>query len=310
MTGVSTANSYAALLTGFTSAQTRLNVAQQQISSGELAGDLKGYGAAADALTATKTVKSRLDAYVATGSALSDRLDAQANALDGVSSAGGAARSAVFGALAEGDGAVLMQQLQSQYEQASDALNVNYQGQYLFSGGQTDTPPVKAGVLTDLPAGSPFQNGTLKATSRIDDNVTVQTGQLADQVGKPLFDVLGSIASYVATTYPATGAFPTQLSAADTAFLQSTLSRFDTATANVSGYVAQTGTNQSQIASAQARVADRQSAAAGVLSDVADADPAKAATNLQLAQVAVQASAQLFTTLKGASLLDLLSPTA
>ena len=37
MTGVSTANSYSALLTGFTAAQTRLNTAQQQISSGELA---------------------------------------------------------------------------------------------------------------------------------------------------------------------------------------------------------------------------------------------------------------------------------
>lgn len=310
MTGVSTANSYATLLTGFTAAQARLGVAQQQISSGELAGDLKGYGASADALTATRTVKSRLDAYVATGSALSDRLDAQANALDGVSSAGGAARQAVFGALAEGDGAVLIQQLQAQYEQASDALNVNYQGQYLFSGGQTDTPPVKAGVLTDLPAGSPFQNGALKAVSRIDDNVAVQTGQLADQVGKPLFDVLGAIASYVAATYPATGAFPTKLSDADTAFLQGTLSRFDAANANVSGYVAQTGTNQSQVASATARVADRQAAATAVLGDVADADPAKAATDLQLAQVAVQASAQVFNTLRGSSLLELLSSTS
>ena len=310
MTGVSTANSYSALLAGFNTAQARLGVAQQQISSGELAGDLKGYGASAAALTATQTVKSRLDAYVATGSALGDRLAAQAQALDGVSSAGTGARQAVFGAIAEGDGATLVQQLQAQYEQASDSLNVNYQGQYLFSGGQTDTPPVKAGTITDLPAGSPFQNGTLKSVSRVDDNVTVQTGQLADQVGKPLFDVLGSIASYVATTYPATGAFPTQLSAADVSFLQGTLSQFDAATATVSGYVAQTGADQSAIASAQARVADRQSAAAGVLGNVADADAAKAATDLQLAQVAVQASAQVFNTLRGSSLLDLLSTTS
>ena len=118
------------------------------------------------------------------------------------------------------------------------------------------------------------------------------------------------IASYVAATYPATGSFPTQLTAADTAFLQGTLGQFDAANANVSGYGAQTGTNQSDIAAAQARVADRQTAAAAVLGDVADADPAKAATDLQLAQVAVQASAQVFTTLKGSSLLDLLSATA
>ena len=216
----------------------------------------------------------------------------------------------MFGAIAEGNGATLVQELQAQYEQASDSLNVNYQGQYLFAGGQTDTPPVKAGTITDLPAGSPFQNGTLKAVSRVDDNTAVQTGQLADQVGKPLFDVLGSIASYVATTYPATGAFPTQLSAADLSFLQGTLSQFDAANANVSGYVAQTGTDQSDIAAATARVADRQTAATAVLGDVADADPARAATDLQLAQVAVQASAQLFTTLKGSSLLDLLSSTA
>ena len=260
----------------------------------------------ADALTATQTVKARLDAYVATGSALSDKLDAQAEALDGVSDAGTSARAAVLSAIANGGGGVLVQQLQGWYEQASDALNVNYQGQYLFSGGQPGTPPVKAGALSDMPAGSPCQHGDLKAVSRVDDNLSVQTGQLADQVGKPLFDVLGSIASYVATAYPATGAFPAKLSVADTAFLTSTLGAFDTANANVSGAVAQNGNTQSQLASAQARVTDRQTAAQSVLGHVADADAATAAINLQLAQTALQASAQLFSTLKGSSLLDLL----
>ncbi len=307
MDRVSTAGSYSAILAGLNQAQSRLGVAQQQISSGELAPDLKGYAPTADALTATQTVKSRLDAYVASASALTDRLSSQAQALDDVSSAGTSARQAVFSSLANGDGSTLMQQLQGWYAQASDALNVNFQGQYLFSGGQPDTPPVKAGQMTDLPAGSPFQNGTLKGSTRIDDNVSIQTGQLASDIGQPLFDVMKSIASYVATTYPATGSFPSKLSDADQTFLQGTLSQFDAASTTVGGYVAQNGTTQARVASAQANVVEQQDAAGVVIGNIADADPAKAATDLQLAQVALQASAQVFQTLNSSSLLTLLS---
>ena len=311
MDRVSTAGSYSAILAGLNSAQNRLSTAQSQISSGELATDLKGYAPTADTLTATKTVKSRLDAYVDAGSALSDKLDAQAQALDGVSSAGTGARQAVFQALANGAGDTLMQQLQGWFEQASDALNTNYQGQYLFAGGQNDTPPVKALSVTDLPAtAQPFQNGQLKAVSRVDDNQAIQTGQLASDIGQPLFDVMKSVASYVQTTYPATGQFPSQLSAADTAFLQSTISQFDAASANVSTAVAQNGVTQSRLATAQARLTDQQSAATAVISNLADADPAKAATDLQLAQTALQASAQVFQTLNNSSLLNVLSATS
>ncbi len=311
MDRVSNAASYSAILGGINTAQNRLSVAQSQISSGELATDLKGYGAAADALTATKAVKSRLDAYVNSGSALSDKLSAQAQALDGVSSAAGGARQAVFKALANNGGATLVQELQGWFGEASDALNVNYQGQYLFSGGQSDTPPVKALALTALPTtAQPFQNGQLKAVSRVDDNLSVQTGQLASDIGQPLFDVLKSVVSYVQATYPATGQFPSSLTTADAAFLQSTLSQFDAASATVSTAVAQNGVTQSRIASAQARVADQQNAATAVLGDIADADPAKAATDLQLAQTSLAASAQLFQTLRGSSLLNLLSGTS
>ena len=307
MDRVSTAASYSAILNGINAAQNRLGTAQAQVSSGKLASDLKGYASQANALTATQAVSARLQAYADSGSALSDRLDAQAGALDGLSTAGTSARQAVFNSLATGDATTLMQQLQGWYQQASDSLNTNYQGQYLFGGGNSAGPPVTGGQVTDLAdpatAADQFSNGSLKSVDRLDDNVTVQTGQLASDLGQPLFGALKTITDYVAANGPFTG----KLTAAQTSFLQSTLSTFDSANAGISGAVAQTGVTQTRVAAAQASVTAQQTTADNVVSKITDADPAKALTDLQLAQVALQASAQVFSTLKASSLLTLLS---
>ncbi|MBE7220049.1 MAG: hypothetical protein INR64_16385, partial [Caulobacteraceae bacterium] len=298
MDRISTAGSYSAILAGISSAQSRMATAQSQISSGELATDLKGYAPTADALTAAKTVKARLDSYADSGSALSDRLSAQAQALDGVSQASTSARQAVFKALADGSGSTVMQELQGWLGQASDALNTNYQGQYLFSGGQSNTPPVKQPLdVSSLPP-SPFQDGDLKSVSRLDDNLTIQTGQLASDVGSKLYAAFQNLSQYVTSHYPATKQLPDPLTTDDITQLQSSLGDFDAAQAVVSDAVSQNGVNQNRVAAAQARITDQQSAATSAISNMADADPAKAATDLQLAQTALQASAQVFQTLK------------
>lgn len=320
MDRIATSTSYSAVLANMQQAQSRMNTAAQQYSSGYKAPDLKGYASQADALIATKTVSSRLDAYVDANSALSDKLDAQAQALDQLQQAGDGASKAVLGAIANGDGTHLMEQLQGYFEQGSDALNTNYEGQYLFAGGVTDKTPVAQVKLADLPtlATPLFQNGTQTTVSRLDDNITLETGITASDVGQPLMDALKGIATYVASL-PG-GKLSQPLSDADVTALKDALVDFKggtksdgttTVSPGVSAQLiaagARNGTVQSRLASEQAVVSDRSDAAKVVASNISDADPAQAVSDFQLAQVAIQASAQVFSSLQNSSLLNLLS---
>lgn len=306
MDRIATSQTYSSVLLGLTSAQGRAQQAGAEVSSGKVATDIKGYAASADTLTAAQAVKSRVDSYLSTNARLADKLTAQDTALNAVASSATDARQAVLSAIATGNGISLVQALQGAYAQATAALNTDYQGSYLFSGGNSQTPPVTGDQLSDLASGSVasrFTSGTFKATDRLDDSTTVQTGFAAQDVGSSLFSALQTIVTQNAAT-PFTG----QLSQAQIDFLQAQLQPLQDAATQVSGQVAANGVNQNRVDAAKAVLTDRQTALVGTVSGITDADAAQAATNLQLAQTTLQASAQVFQTLSASSLLNLLSP--
>lgn len=61
MNRVSTSTAYSAVLANLMAARARQAHAQAQVSSGKLAADLKGFGQGAEALTASRTLQSRVD---------------------------------------------------------------------------------------------------------------------------------------------------------------------------------------------------------------------------------------------------------
>ncbi len=101
------------------------------------------------------------------------------------------ARNAVAQAVASNSAAGLKEALQGSLSSISSALNVRFQGRYLFSGGQHQTQPVAATTLAALTAAptiaSLFSNDQLPTTDRLDDSTVVSTGFLADQLGTPAF---------------------------------------------------------------------------------------------------------------------------
>lgn len=305
MDRVSTAGTYQSVLLSLMSAETAQNTAEQQVTTGKVADDLSGYGASADALTASQSVQSRISTYLTNGAALSDQLSAQNQALTAYASATQGAASAVTEALATGDGSTLMSTLQSQLSEASSALNTQYNGAYLFSGGATTTQPVAATSLSDLAGGAAaaFQNGDVPQVSRLDDTTTVTTGVTASSVGTPLFAALSTIQNYVS----ANGPFTQPLTAAQTTFLQGMVTTMNGALSSANDAVAQTGVVQQQVTSVQTDLQDQATTLTNAIGSITDADAAQAATNLQLAQTALQASAQVFSTLKDSSLLNVLS---
>ncbi len=308
MTRVSTAGGWNSALLNLMDAQQRQNDAQTQVSTQKIATDLKGFGRGAETLAAFKTAASRLDGFIQGGQAVSQRLTTQDSAMNETADAAQAARQAITDALASGRGDSLMLELQQQFQTAVDGLNAQHQGRYLFGGGRSDQPPVTATSLSDLTAGPPisslFKNDQQKAGSRLDDATTVTTGFLASDMGTSLFAAFQTVQAFSQT--PA-GNFSGTLTQTQRDFLEAQLATFDSAHSDLVNYAAQNGSLQKRV---EAHVKGQQAQADSLTTLIGqrtDVDMATALTQLQQAQQAVQASAQVLASLKNSSLLNLLS---
>ena len=303
---ISTSALFGALQSNIGATQTQVATYASQVASQKVSTDLAGYGQSAGALTAVNSLSSRLTGYVANAQALSGKLGVQDQALSTVASSAETAKNAVAEALANNSGDDLITSLQGALSSASGALNTQYGGRYLFSGGSGDTAPVAASKLSDLTAASPqFKNGQLIQTSRLDDSTVVRTGVLASDAGGPLLSALQAVAAYDAGP---NGPLGSTLTADQSAFLTGVLGQFNGAVSASNTVVADNGVTAKQVDEATTVLTNQQTAVQGVISNLTVPDEAKVATQLSLAQTTLQASAQIFSSLQSDSLLQLLSP--
>ncbi len=308
MDRVTTFSTYNNVIGAVLRAESNQAQAQQQVATGKTADDLKGYGVDAEALTAAQTLQARTNSFIATAKTASQRLDAQDLALGQVSDASTGARAAIANALASDSADGLVSSLQSFFTQAASGLNTQYNGSYLFAGGRTDTPPVAAKDMSDLTtmtSSQVFQNDQLATTTRLDQSTTVKTGMLADSVGQPLFDAFKQVQAF---QQGASGPFSGKLTDAQTTFLTSMLATFDSASDGLTSASADNGLMQNRVDAAQAAQTDRKTMLTGVIGDISSVDMAEAASRLSQSQLALQASAQIFSSLQQNTLLNYLAP--
>jgi len=233
---------------------------------------------------------------------------------------GTATFSDIANGLAAGSITNLMTELGLHYQNVQGGLNAEHQGSYLFSGGRGDVAPATAKTMADLAAApstaSTFANDSLKQKSRIDENTLVETGFVASELGGGLTDVFRTIQSYqngnavvidgVTYTPAAPGSITGKPTAEVEAFLKATLKALDAANTEVTNQTAKNGLVQNQVKSALDAHESQKIALEKLMNDKTGYDPAQAVTDLQMAQVAIQASAQVINTLRSTSLLDLL----
>ena len=306
MDRVTTFSSYNSVISSLMNTEVRLNQVNAQVASGKVATDLAGFGGNAEALTAARTLQIRVDGFVRSNKNLSAKLDSQNLALTQVSGAGSGARQTIAAAIASGNSAGLMSTLESDFGQAAAGLNTQYNGQYLFAGGNVATPPVAAKSLADLtahPPGGVFQNDQLATTSRLDESTTLPTGMLADQVGTNLFNAFQQIKAF---DQGAGGPLTGQLTTAQTNFLTGMLQTFDAANRGMTDTVANNGLLQDRVSQAETTQQDRQVVLQNMIGGITDVDMAQASSQLSQAQVALQASAHVFASLQSTSLLNYL----
>jgi flagellar hook-associated protein 3 FlgL len=302
---VSTASAYSAVLSNLMQAEVSETNAGNQLSSTEQASDLQGYGGNSETLMALQGTTTQVTGYLNNTQTVSAQLATQNTALTEVASAASGASQAITEALAQNTGVSLMSSLQDAFGSAVDGLNTTYNGQYLFSGGQVNTPAVSASSLSDLTSapsiGSLFNNDQNVASTQLDSNTNITTGFLASDVGSPLFSALQAIEAY---NQGPNGPLSGTLTSAQATFLTSQVANLSTVEANLNDAVAQNGQAQTEVTNVQSSLASQQTMLQGLVSNITDANLAQASTNLQQAQLSIQAAGQVFQALNASSLLN------
>lgn len=320
MTRVATHGNYQSALLSLMTAQGRAQQAQERIDSEKIATDMSGYGRGAEQLTSLTSTQARLDGFIATGESAAARLSAQDLALTRIYEGGDGARDAIANSLGAGDITNLMTELGLHYQTVQGGLNAEHQGSYLFAGGQSDTAPATAATMADLAAApstaSTFANDALKHKSRIDEKTTVETGFLANEIGGPLTEVFRNIQAFqngaavtvngVTYTPAGPGSLTGKPNADVTAFLKAQLGELEKANTELTNQTAKNGLMQNHVDKALDAQENQKTALQKMMQDKSGYDPARAITDLQQAQVAIEASAQIINSLKSTSLLNLL----
>lgn len=304
---VSTVGNYTAVLANLMAAQQRQIAAGEKVATQKNGSDLKAYARDAEMLTAMRSVQTRLQVYQEQNDLIADKLATQDAALNQVADAATAARQALMDALASGRADTLMEDLQGQLRNAIEGMNARYGGKYLFAGGQIDTKPVTATALAELTSGPPiasfFQNDQFKVEAKIDDSTVIATGVLAADIGT---DLLTAAQSVQAFEEGGSGPFTSPLTAAQRTFLEGQLATWDTIRKDLTDVAARNGMVQKRVESVKNDLTSRVNALTGMIGGITDADMAEAASQLEMAQLSVQAAAQVFLSLQNTSLLSLL----
>jgi flagellar hook-associated protein 3 FlgL len=315
---VSTASQTAYFLSQIENAGSALDTTQQQIASGYNATTYAGFGNQTQVLTATLAANARNSAYTTATNLASTQVSLQDTQLTSLSSLASQLQQAISNAVANNDASDLMTQAQSIYSQASAILNSqDANGNYIFGGGNTNTPPVSPASLSDLaalpsatpPASNAFTNGTFQTAVQVADGQTVTYGITASSIGTGLMQELQSLAQFDAGSNGNLDA-ATSLSSAQNTFLTGAISTANTTAQNLNGATAANGYVANQLTDAQAQQTSMNTLYKGFASNIQDTNMAQAATQLSLNQTQLQAALQVTAGLNQLSLLNYLPATS
>ena len=308
MTRVATFGNYQSALLDLMKAQTRAADAQERVSTQKKATDLTGFGRQSETLTALKGAQSRILGFIDTSKAVTARLTTQDLAMTQISDGIAGLRDAVGSVLATDSAGALMLELEGHFQGIRGGLTMRHHGGYLFSGASTSTAPVTVANLTELAAApdvaSVFANDTLKTASRVAEGTTLETGFLADELDSEVMEILRDIQTYHTG---ANGPLNGKVTQDQKNFLITQLARLEQAATAVIDKTAKTGSMAKQVESVTAGHQAQLNSLDELVSNRTDADMAVAITDLQLSQVAIQASAQVISQLRQVSLLNYLS---
>lgn len=299
------------LLSQIMQANKALDQSQAQVSSGKVADDYTGIGDKTAALEAARAAAARADSYGANTQLALTQADLQDTQLSSLSGLAAELQKAIQTAAGNSDGTSLIDTAQSIFQQASAILNsVDANGNYIYGGQKTDTPPFTAADLQTLATSGTvagyFVNGSILKSVQVGDGQTQKIGVLASDIGTQLMQTLKDI--YIADgPYPPGGSLSGQLTSAQVDNLTSVaLADAGKAFATLNSATAANGDAYKSLKDAITHQQAISNLYQGFVSDIEDVDMAKALTNLNANQVALQAALSVASRLGQLSLLNYL----
>jgi flagellar hook-associated protein 3 FlgL len=301
MTRVSTFGGAQLLVNQMLQAEQNVQDAQQQVTTGHVSNDYAGIASQSETLISSQTVASRTQQYIDSNNILDLKLQTYNTSLTSLASNAQSLNNAVTSALANQSATGLIDTVQNLLSQSVGQLNTQLDGQYIFGGTNTNTPPVNVGTPAQLialtePPSAAFSNNQLQAQQQINDTTTMTYGQLANQVGQPLLQAIQRILQYNNGTLggpspPGPGtAFSSPLTTAQQSFLTGELSRLTGVTNGINDAATQNGINQQELSNVSQQNTSQLTTVKTFISDVQDVDAATAITNLNQDQVALEAT--------------------
>lgn len=304
---VTTGGNYSLVLRNIMLAQQKQMNAGDRVATQENGANLKDYSRNAEMLTAMRSVENRVGGYLDQNKLIADKLTTQDFAMTQLSDAAAGTKQAIEEAIATGRTDTLMQEIEAQFRNAVSSMNSRYGGKYLFAGGKIDTMPVTAQALSDLtnpltPAISDFfQNDDFITEHKVDDATTVRTGMLADDLGTQLLQAFKTLQAFHEAT-----PFGGTMTDAQRTFLTNELANWDTVSSDIIDKTARNGMVQARVDDVKVDLTARQNSLKGMIGDIVDANMPLASVELEKATLALQASTQVFITLRDSSLLNAL----
>ncbi len=304
---VTTGGNYSLVLRNIMLAQQKQMNAGDRVATQENGANLKDYSRNAEMLTAMRSVETRIGGYLDQNKLIADKLTTQDFAMTQLGDAAAGTKQAIEEAIATGRTDTLMQEIEAQFRNAVSSINSRYGGKYLFAGGKIDTMPVTADALSDLtnpltPLISDFfQNDDFITEHKVDDATTVKTGLLADDLGTDLLQAFKTLQAFHEAT-----PFGGTMTDAQRTFLTNELANWDSVSSDIIDKTARNGMVQARVDDVKVDLTARQNSLKGMIGDIVDANMPVASVELEKATLALQASTQVFITLRDSSLLNAL----
>jgi flagellar hook-associated protein 3 FlgL len=303
MTRVATFAQSQSLLASTLRRQSDVADGQLQVTTGKKSTQHAGYAPKVSAITFARAAKANAETYVTTNNQLTTRLDITAQQLTRVYDAAVSVRESLLTAVANGQATAMIASLDADTKSVVDALNGEFDGQYIFGGVRGSEKPVTIAQLSDLvpltSGADAFQNDSLKASLEVSEGVDVTFGQLADEIGAPLMDSLRRIAQLHAAS-PLQG----QLSIAQDAALKAEIQALDAAIAGIVDQQAVLGINARKVDDYAIQAQTRADDLEVFVGDIEDVNMAEALTRLSNDRTALEASYKVTGELAKLSLLN------
>lgn len=287
-------------------AQSSLAEASRQSASQTKANDLKGYGRETQTLISAQRLVSRAEGFVANTGELKTRMELQDVALGRAADMISQLKDDLFQnvGLESGDG--IRSRLEETFAVLKDAMNTSLGGRYLFGGVLNDRPPVTTGTLSSLaadPLADAIETGAEAQMVGIEEGRTVPSGLVAEDI---VTDAFASLKRLAELDEGADGPFGGKLTAVQMAALKNELTALGDAFDGMLSAQSENGRMLKEVENSATRQGAHLNALNAAIGDIVDVDLAEVAVRLNQAQFAYQASASVFNTLRGLTLMNFL----